>query len=125
MAKVLVVEDNELNMKLFHDLLSILKCEVIGSRTGVGAVDFCRKHTPDIILMDIQLDGISGIDLIKEIKADLSLKTIPLIAISAYAMKNEEAKILQSGCDKYLQKPLSIDEFFATIKYYLGSVEVE
>ncbi len=125
MAKVLVVEDNELNMKLFHDLLSILNCEVVSSRTGVGAVDFCRKSEPDIILMDIQLDGISGIDLIKEIKADRFLKSIPLIAISAYAMKHEEVKILQSGCDKYMQKPLSIDEFFSTIKHYLGRLEVE
>lgn len=118
MAKVLVVEDNKLNMKLFQDLLSILSCEIIATRTGVGAVELCRKNLPDLILMDIQLDGISGIDIIKELKSDLALSIIPVIAISAYVMKHEEIKILQSGCDRYLCKPLALDEFFSTINLF-------
>ena len=120
MSKVLVVEDNELNMKLFHDLLSILKCEVIATRSGSNALELCINNMPDLILMDIQLDGISGIDIIREVKSDSKLKNIPVVAISAYAMKNEEVRILQSGCDKYLSKPMSIEDFMATVKYYLN-----
>ncbi len=119
MSCVLLVEDNHLNMKLFRDLLSLLDCRVVYTKTGANAVELCRKNNPDLILMDIQLDGISGIDIIKTIRLDVDMKHIPIVAISAYAMKNEEAKILQSGCDKYLSKPLSIDEFFSTVKYYL------
>lgn len=122
MPKVLVIEDNLLNMKLFNDLLAILKFEVISTRTGQNAVDLCRSAMPDLILMDIQLDGISGVDLIKEIKNDSELKIIPIIAISAYAMKNEETKILQSGCDKYMSKPISIEDFFSVVKFYTKGV---
>jgi two-component system cell cycle response regulator DivK len=122
MPKVLVIEDNLLNMKLFNDLLAILKFEVISTRTGQNAIDLCRSTMPDLILMDIQLDGISGVDLIKEIKNDSELKIIPIIAISAYAMKNEETKILQSGCDKYMSKPISIEDFFSVVKFYTKGV---
>jgi two-component system cell cycle response regulator DivK len=122
MPKVLVVEDNALNMKLFNDLLSILKYEIISTRTGSNAMELCRKNMPDLILMDIQLDGISGIDLIKEFKSDDNLRSIPVIAISAYAMKNEESSIMQSGCDKYLSKPMSIEDFFTTVKFYTQKV---
>ncbi|MDX1923675.1 MAG: response regulator [Rickettsiaceae bacterium] len=119
MAKILVVEDNDLNMKLFQDLLCLIECEIIGTKTGSNALELCKSSMPDLVLMDIQLDGISGIDLIKEIKSDKDLQDIPVIAISAYAMKNEEAKILQSGCDKYLSKPVSIEDFFSSVKYFL------
>lgn len=118
MAKVLVVEDNELNMKLFNDLLAILKCESIPTRTGSNALALCRQHMPDLILMDIQLDGISGIDLIREMREDEKLKAIPIVAISAYAMKHEETRILQSGCDQYLSKPMSIEDFFSIVRFY-------
>lgn len=119
MSKVVVIEDNALNLKLFEDLLLLLKCDVVSSKTGKDALELCRRTNPDLILMDIQLDGISGIDIIKNLKADDFLKKIPLIAISAYAMKNEEESILESGCDKYLSKPVSIDVFFSTVKFYL------
>lgn len=120
MSCVLVVEDNELNMKLFYDLLSLLKCKIIATRTGSNAIELCRTNMPDLILMDIQLDGISGIDLIKTVKADKTLSNIPVIAVSAYAMKNEEIRIMQSGCDKYLPKPLSLEDFFTAVKFYLN-----
>lgn len=120
MSKVLVIEDNPLNLKLFEDLLSILKCEVISSTTGKNAYELCKNTNPDLILMDIQLDGISGIDIIKRVKADKLLKKIPLVAISAYALKNEEEKIIDSGCDKYMSKPVSIEDFFDTVKFYLN-----
>lgn len=124
MHKVLLVEDNELNMKLFYDLLSIIKCEIIATRSGKNAMELCRLNKPDLILMDIQLDGISGIDLIKEVKSDAALNKIPVVAISAYAMKNEEQKILQSGCDRYISKPVSIEDFFNVVNFYLQKVPV-
>jgi two-component system, cell cycle response regulator DivK len=118
--KVLVVEDNELNMKLFQDLLSIIKCDIASTRSGRNAIDLCKEFSPDLILMDIQLDGVSGIDLIRYFKNDINLKSIPIVAISAFAMKNEEEAILESGCDKYLSKPISIEDFFVTVKFFLN-----
>lgn len=115
MTKILIVEDNALNLKLFYDLLIIQNYEVITSSTGFGVIDIVKKHKPDVILMDIQLDGISGIDIVKELKSIESLASIPVIAITAFAMKNDEAKILQAGCDMYLSKPVSIELLFDTL----------
>lgn len=117
--KVLIVEDNDLNMKLFHDLLSIMKCNVIATSDGTKAVEMIRSVKPDLVLMDIQLGGVSGIDLIKEMKADLVLQHIPVVAVTAYAMSNEEHKIRQSGCDEYLSKPVSIVDFFNVVRMYV------
>jgi two-component system, cell cycle response regulator DivK len=118
MSKVLVVEDNELNLKLFCDLLFVRNYEVIISKDGVEVVNIAQEQHPDLILMDIQLNGISGIDLIKELKTNPSTAMIPIIAITAFAMKNDEAKILASGCDLYLAKPVSIDLFFDALNKF-------
>lgn len=115
MTKVLIVEDNDLNLKLFHDLLMIQNYEVIMSRDGVGVPALVLKEKPNLILMDIQLNGVSGIELIKELKKNPKTLNIPVIAITAYAMKNEVAKISASGCDMYLSKPVSIDNFFKAV----------
>lgn len=115
MCKVLIVEDNELNLKLFRDLLIMRNHEVITSRDGVGVVPIVEKELPDLILMDIQLRGISGIDLIKELKNNANTKKIPIIAITAFAMKNDATKIAESGCDMYLPKPVPVDVFFSAI----------
>ena len=120
MPKILVVEDNALNMKLFEDMVCLLKCDIISTTSGANALELCIEHLPDVVLMDIQLDGISGTDIIRSIKLDARVKDIPIIAISAYAMKNEEMMILQSGCDKYLSKPLAIEEFFSSVQYFLN-----
>lgn len=119
MPSVVVVEDNELNLKLFHDLLTILKCKVIATKTGSNALGITRSSKPDLVLMDIQLDGMSGIDLIKQIKSSPDLKDIPIIAVSAFAMKHEEMKIRQSGCDLYLAKPVAIEDFFNAVKKFI------
>ncbi|MDX1916609.1 MAG: response regulator [Rickettsiaceae bacterium] len=119
MAKILVIEDNDLNMKLFEDMLCLLKCEVISTKSGYNAIDLCKQYLPDLVLMDIQLDGISGTDIIRDMKSDKALQDIPIIAISAYAMKHEEMSILQSGCDKYLSKPVAIEEFFSSVQHFL------
>lgn len=121
MAKtVLVVEDNELNMKLFHDLLEAHGYDIVQTRNGLEAIDLARKHRPDLILMDIQLPEVSGLKVTKWIKDDDDLRTIPVIAVTAFAMKGDEERIRQGGCEAYLSKPISVAKFIETVKAYLG-----
>jgi len=119
MAKILVVEDNELNLKLFCDLLTIKKHQVITSQEGHDAFQLAKDQQPDLILMDIQLNGISGTDIVHELKASIDTKSIPVIAVTAFAMKHDEEKIMSEGCDMYLSKPLSIEQLFEAIDRYL------
>ena len=118
---VLIVEDNELNMKLFNDLVETRGCAIIQTRSGVEAVDLARKHRPDLILMDIQLPEVSGLQVTQWLKDDDSLKSIPIIAVTAFAMKGDEEKIRQGGCEAYLSKPISVGKFLETIDKFLGS----
>jgi two-component system cell cycle response regulator DivK len=121
MAKtVLVVEDNELNMKLFHDLLEASGYNIVQTRNGLEAIDLARSHRPDLILMDIQLPEISGLEVTKWIKEDDDLRAIPVIAVTAFAMKGDEERIRQGGCEAYLSKPISVTKFIETVKSYLG-----
>jgi two-component system cell cycle response regulator DivK len=121
MAKtVLVVEDNELNMKLFHDLLEASGYDTIQTRSGLEAIDLAREHRPDLILMDIQLPEVSGLEVTKWIKEDDDLRAIPIIAVTAFAMKGDEDRIRQGGCEAYLSKPISVGKFIETVKAYLG-----
>ncbi|MCX5517484.1 response regulator [Kaistia defluvii] len=121
MAKtVLVVEDNELNMKLFHDLLEAHGYDIIQTRNGLEALELARTHRPDLILMDIQLPEVSGLEVTKWIKEDDELRVIPIIAVTAFAMKGDEERIRQGGCEAYLSKPISIGKFIETVKTYLG-----
>src|SRR6516165_4101720 len=122
MAKtVMIVEDNELNMKLFHDLLEAHGYQTVGTRSGVEAVDLARRHRPDLILMDIQLPEVSGLEVMQWLKDDEELRTIPVVAITAFAMKGDEEKIRQGGCEAYLSKPISVARFFETIDRFLGA----
>ncbi len=122
MAKtVLIVEDNELNMKLFHDLLEAHGYSTVGTRNGNEALDLARRHRPDLILMDIQLPEVSGLDVTKWLKADPVLKSIPVIAVTAFAMKGDEERIRQGGCEAYLSKPISVAKFIETVRKFLGS----
>ena len=120
---VLIVEDNELNMKLFHDLLEAHGYDTIETRNGVEAVELARKHHPDLILMDIQLPEVSGLQVIQWIKDDELLRRIPVIAVTAYAMKGDEEKIRQSGCEAYLSKPIAVVKFLETVRNYIGDVK--
>jgi two-component system cell cycle response regulator DivK len=121
MAKtVLVVEDNELNMKLFHDLLEASGYNILQTRNGLEAIDIAREHRPDLILMDIQLPEVSGLEVTKWIKEDDDLRAIPVIAVTAFAMKGDEERIRQGGCEAYLSKPISVSTFLSTVKSYLG-----
>ena len=90
---VMIVEDNELNMKLFHDLLEAHGYQTVGTRNGIEALDLARKHRPDLILMDIQLPEVSGLEVTKWLKEDPELKSIPVVAVTAFAMKGDEERI--------------------------------
>ena len=118
---VLIVEDNELNMKLFHDLLEAHGYQTVGTRNGIEALDLARKHRPDLILMDIQLPEVSGLEVTKWLKDDPDLKAIPVVAITAFAMKGDEERIREGGCEAYLSKPISVGKFIETIRHFLGS----
>ncbi len=117
---VLIVEDNELNMKLFHDLLEAHGYSTLQTRTGVEALELARTHRPDLILMDIQLPEVSGLEVTKWIKEDDDLKMIPVIAVTAFAMKGDEERIRQGGCEAYISKPISVVKFLETVRSYLG-----
>ena len=118
--KVLIVEDNELNMKLFHDLLDAQGYATLQTREGLQALALAREHRPNLILMDIQLPEVSGLEVTKWLKEDDDLKAIPVIAVTAFAMKGDEERIREGGCEAYLSKPISVAKFLATVRTYLG-----
>ncbi len=119
---VLIVEDNDLNMKLFNDLLEAHGYATLKTADGIEAIELARKHKPDLILMDIQLPEVSGLEVTKWIKEDENLKSIPVIAVTAFAMKGDEERIRQGGCEAYLSKPISVSKFLDTVRAYLGPV---
>src|SRR5947207_1816163 len=108
---VLVVEDNDLNSKLLNDLLQYQGYTVVTTRFGEAALELARRYKPDAILMDTQLPDISGMEATRRIKADQETRTIPIIAVTAFAMPGDEANILASGCDAYVSKPFNVREF--------------
>lgn len=117
MAKtVLIVEDNELNMKLFHDLLEAQGYDTLETRDGLQALSLARDHRPDLILMDIQLPEVSGLEVTKWLKEDDELSHIPVIAVTAFAMKGDEERIREGGCQAYISKPISVTEFLDTVR---------
>ena len=118
---VMIVEDNELNMKLFNDLLRANGYATMPMRNGYEALDLARKHRPDLILMDIQLPEVSGLDVTKWLKEDEHLRHIPVIAVTAFAMKGDEERIREGGCEAYISKPISVATFIETVKSYVGS----
>ena len=121
MAKtVMIVEDNELNMKLFHDLLEAQGYRTVTTRNGIEALELARQHHPDLILMDIQLPEVSGLQVTQWIKEDDDLRKIPIIAVTAFAMKGDEEKIRDGGCEAYIAKPISVASFLRTVERFLS-----
>jgi two-component system cell cycle response regulator DivK len=116
---VLIVEDNELNMKLFRDLLEIHGYQTLEARTGPEALECLKENHPDLILMDIQLPEVSGLEVTREIKSSPELSDIPVIAVTAFAMKGDEERIRQGGCEDYIAKPISVASFLEKVKRYL------
>ncbi len=117
---VMVVEDNEKNRKLMRVILKAKGYNVVEAATGEEALGILKNQKPDIILMDIQLPGIDGITLIKQIKTDAATKDIPILAVTAYAMKGDEQKIMAAGSDGYLSKPINTQELPAIIEKYIN-----
>ena len=117
---VLIVEDNELNMKLFHDLLDAHGYHILQTKDGMEALDIAREHRPDLILMDIQLPEVSGLEVTKWLKEDDDLTHIPVVAVTAFAMKGDEERIREGGCEAYISKPISVTHFLETIQGLLG-----
>jgi len=117
---VMVVEDNDLNMKLFHDLLEAHGYNILQTKDGMEALKMAREHRPDLILMDIQLPEVSGLEVTKWIKEDDNLKSIPVVAVTAFAMKGDEEKIREGGCEAYIAKPISVTNFLETVERFLN-----
>lgn len=117
---VLIVEDNELNMKLFHDLLDAHGYHTLQTRNGMEALALARQRRPDLILMDIQLPEVSGLEVTKWLKEDDELRAIPVIAVTAFAMKGDEERIRQGGCEAYISKPISVSMFIETVRRFIG-----
>ena len=113
---ILIVEDNELNLKLFKDLLEAHGFTIWESREGDAALRLLDEMTPDLILLDIQLPNRSGLEIIQEIRSNKAKDSIPIIAVTAHALRPEEEKIISANCQAYIAKPISIMSFIQVIK---------
>ncbi len=118
---VLIVEDNPLNQKLFRDVLEAKGIATLHAQDGLAAMELARAHKPDLILMDIQLPEVSGLEVTQWLKADPALKHIPVIAVTAFAMKGDEEKIRAAGCEDYMSKPISVAHFIQLVERYLSA----
>ena len=117
-VQILVVEDNEKNMKLFRDVLHASGYRTLEAATGERAVELVFEHRPDLVLMDIQLPDIDGIEALNRLRADGRTASLPVLALTAQAMEGDRERFLAAGFDGYLSKPVDIAEFVATIKRY-------
>jgi len=109
-GKILVIEDNDRNRKLVKILLEANKYEVIEARTGEEALKYLQDDKPDLILLDIQLPKMDGLTLVKKLRADQEMKDIPIVAVTAYAMKGDKERMIEAGCDAYVSKPIDTRE---------------
>ncbi len=123
--KILVVEDNELNLKLFCDLLRAHDYAVEPVRDGREALDRARAFAPDLVIMDIQMPWISGLELTEQMKADAELSPIPIMAVTAYAAKGDEERIRAAGAEGYVAKPISLLRFIGAVRELLAPVELQ
>jgi two-component system, cell cycle response regulator DivK len=120
MATVLVIEDNAANLRLASVLLQSAGHRVLSASDAEGGLALARTQRPDLILMDIQLPGMDGLQATRLLKAEETTRAIPVIALTALAMKGDEERILAAGCDGYIGKPMRYKEFLAAIKLYLA-----
>ena len=122
---VLVVEDNDMNMKLTRDLLSLLDCDVLEANDAESGLKLVRDQRPDLVLMDIQLPGMDGLEACRKIREDIDGQDIPMIALTAMAMNGDEEKVLEAGYDTYISKPFDTKTFLEKVSGYLGTVKVK
>ena len=121
MSLVLIVEDNPRNMKLVRDVLQVKGHETLEATTAEDGIVLARERRPDLVLMDIQLPGMNGIDALRVLRGDPATAKIPVIAVTASVMQQDRKLILEAGFDSYLGKPLNLAEFLATVNAALGS----
>jgi len=119
--RVLVIEDTEDNRQIIRDLLTSFDYELIEAADGAEGVRMAQTHHPDLILMDIQLPEVSGLEVTKWLKDDPDLRSIPVVAVTAFAMKGDEERIREGGCEAYLSKPISVGKFIETIRSFVRS----
>ncbi len=117
-AQVLVVEDNEKNMKLFRDVLLAAGYRTLEATTGGEAVAVATEHSPDLVLMDIQLPDIDGVEALSRLRADDRTASVPVLALTAQAMEGDRERFLAAGFDGYLSKPVNVSEFVAVVARY-------
>ncbi len=121
MAKILIVEDNEMNMRLFSDLLKSKGYDILQCMDGKKALDIVKAERPDLVLMDIQMPEISGLEVTALIRKTPEVKDTKIVAVTAFAMKGDEQKIIDGGCNGYIAKPIAVVDFLATVDRYLKS----
>jgi two-component system cell cycle response regulator DivK len=119
--RILIVEDNELNMKLLRDVLEAHGYETITTGEGEAAFPLACEQQPDLILMDLQLPDISGHDAVRRLKDHPHTRSIPVIAVTAFAMSGDERKALRSGCDGYVAKPIGLRDFIGVVERFIGT----
>jgi len=117
--RILIVEDNDLSLMLLNDLLEVHGYEILKTGQGLEAIKLAQDNKPDLILMDIQLPDLSGLDVTRLLKQDDQTKCIPIIAVTAFAMLGDEASALESGCDAYIAKPVVVHSLLRTIESFL------
>jgi two-component system, cell cycle response regulator DivK len=118
--RILVVEDNELNMKLLNDVLEAHGYGVMSTARGEVAIEWAEQYRPDLILMDLQLPDLSGLEATRRIKANSETRDIPVIAVTAFAMAGDERRALEHGCDAYVAKPIVLRDFLNLIADFIG-----
>jgi two-component system cell cycle response regulator DivK len=118
--RIMIVEDHELNMRLMNDLLEAHGYDIIKTGDGEAAYDLAREGAPDLILMDIQLPGASGLEVARWLKDDARTRHIPIIAVTAFAMRGDERRALESGCDAYIAKPIMVQDFLRKLESLLN-----
>jgi two-component system cell cycle response regulator DivK len=117
--KILVVEDNQVNLELFMDLLNVGGYECLHTTKGEEALDIAKRERPDLVLLDIQLPGVDGLEVVKTLKSSDDTRNLKVIALTAYAMKGDKEMFLEQGFDGYIPKPIKMKEFLSAIEDYL------
>ena len=118
--RILVVEDNEKNMKLFRDVLVATGYRTLEATTGNEAVDMTSEHTPDLVLMDIQLPDLDGVQALHRLRADARTASIPIVALTAQAMQGDRERFLEAGFDGYMSKPVNVRDLIETVRHHCG-----
>jgi FOG: CheY-like receiver len=118
--RILVVEDNELNMRLFRDVLVAYGYMPLEIRDGARAIDAVRTERPDLVVLDIQLPGMNGMEIGRRLKEDAATRAIPIVAVTAFALKADERRVRETGCEAYLSKPISLKTFIETVRRLTG-----